>query len=153
VARILIVGCGCRGQALARGLHAAGHAVRGTTRSPARTTAIEAAGAEPIIADPDRVGTLVPALDGATILCHLLGEATARPLHTTRLETLLHHTIDTTVRAVIYERSPHFPEGASIAETKCAQNKIPLTLLEAEPDDWLPTALRAINALLQGEPG
>ena len=36
VARVLIVGCGCRGQALARELRAAGHAVRGTTRDPAR---------------------------------------------------------------------------------------------------------------------
>ena len=34
MARVLIVGCGGRGQALARELAAAGHAVRGTTRSP-----------------------------------------------------------------------------------------------------------------------
>ena len=33
VARVLIVPCGCRGQALARELRAAGHAVRGTTRA------------------------------------------------------------------------------------------------------------------------
>ena len=36
MARVLIVGCGGRGQALARELVAAGHAVRGMTRDPAR---------------------------------------------------------------------------------------------------------------------
>ena len=34
MARVLIVPCGCRGRALAAELAAAGHAVRGTTRSP-----------------------------------------------------------------------------------------------------------------------
>ena len=43
MARVLIVGCGGRGQALARELVAAGHAVRGTTRDPARADAIAAA--------------------------------------------------------------------------------------------------------------
>jgi 3-hydroxyisobutyrate dehydrogenase-like beta-hydroxyacid dehydrogenase len=47
VARILIVGCGCRGQGLARDLRAAGHAVRGTTRDPGKLAAIAATGAEP----------------------------------------------------------------------------------------------------------
>ena len=37
---MLIIGCGGRGQALARDLVAAGHAVRGTTRSSARGGAI-----------------------------------------------------------------------------------------------------------------
>ena len=35
MARVLIVGCGGRGRALARELVAAGHTVRGTTRDPA----------------------------------------------------------------------------------------------------------------------
>ena len=47
MARVLIVGCGCRGRALAADLRGAGHAVRGTTRDPGRTAAIAAAGAEP----------------------------------------------------------------------------------------------------------
>jgi len=46
VARVLIVGCGCRGQALAGALVAAGHAVRGTTRALARLADIEASGAQ-----------------------------------------------------------------------------------------------------------
>ena len=67
MARVLIVPCGCRGQALARELVAAGHAVRGTTRSPDRTTAIAEAGAEPYVGDPDRIGTLMGALAGVTV--------------------------------------------------------------------------------------
>ena len=66
VARVLIVGCGCRGQALARDLVAAGHAVRGTTRDQANAGAIRAAGAEPYVGDPDRIGTLMDALAGVT---------------------------------------------------------------------------------------
>ena len=58
MARVLIVGCGCRGRALAEDLRAAGHAVRGTTRDPARAAAIAAAGAEPYVGDPDRIGSL-----------------------------------------------------------------------------------------------
>jgi len=64
VARVLIVGCGCRGQALAREIVAAGHAVRGTTRDPARTEAIRVAGAEAYVGDPDRIGTLMDGLAG-----------------------------------------------------------------------------------------
>jgi Trk K+ transport system NAD-binding subunit len=41
LARVLIVGCGCRGVVLARSLLADGHAVRGTTRRPERAAVIE----------------------------------------------------------------------------------------------------------------
>ena len=60
LARVLIVGCGCRGQSLAGALVAGGHAVRGTTRDAARLGDIEASGAQAVVADPDRLGTLVP---------------------------------------------------------------------------------------------
>src|SRR4051795_2300411 len=89
MARILIVGCGGRGQALARDLVAGGHAVRGTTRDPRRFPEIEAAGAaaraptraprrfresgaggaEPYLGDPDRVMTLMDALTATTVVC------------------------------------------------------------------------------------
>jgi Trk K+ transport system NAD-binding subunit len=66
MARCLIIGCGCRGQSLARELVARGHAVRATTRDPGRVDAVAATGAEPIVGDPDRVGTLAPALEHVT---------------------------------------------------------------------------------------
>src|ERR687897_2702608 len=84
MARVLIIGCGCRGQALARELRAAGHAVRGTTRDPARFAAIEAAGAEPYLGDPDRIATLMEALAGVSIVCWLMGTAGAAPPVPTR---------------------------------------------------------------------
>ena len=107
MARVLIVGCGCRGQALARELVAAGHAVRGTTRDPAKADAIRAAGAEPYVGDPDRIATLMEALTGVTILCWLMGSATGDPervfaLHDGRLRMLWEKLVDTPVRGVVY---------------------------------------------------
>ena len=68
MARVLIVGCGCRGRALAAELVAAGHTVRGTTRDPARAELIRAAGAEPCVADADRIGALMDAVVGVSVL-------------------------------------------------------------------------------------
>jgi uncharacterized protein YbjT (DUF2867 family) len=73
VARVLIVGCGCRGVELARSLMAEGHAVRGTTRRPERAQELRALGIDPWVGDPDRVGSLVYAQDNVTVLCWLLG--------------------------------------------------------------------------------
>jgi uncharacterized protein YbjT (DUF2867 family) len=102
VARILIVGCGCRGAALARDLPE--HAVRGTTRSPDRIAELEKAGIDGVVADPDRLGTLVPALEGVTVVCWLMGGAVDSPeVHGARLRTLLEHLVDTPVRGFVYE--------------------------------------------------
>lgn len=158
MARVLIVGCGCRGQALARELTAAGHAVRGTTRKPERQRGIEAAGAEAFLADPDRVGTLIPAFAGVTVMCLLLGSATATrsqltSLHTTRLEMLLQRSIDTTVHGLLYEATGTIDQevlatGAKLVQEKCEHNGIRYRILRAEPKEWLTTASGAIEALL-----
>lgn len=162
MARVLIVGCGCRGQALARALRARGHAVRGTTRTQARRAAIEAAGAEVWIGDPDRVATIHYALDGVTILCWLLGSAAGSEeavaaLHGSRLGMLLERTIDTTVRGVVYEAAGSVPGdvlagGAAIVRGRCAYSEIPHALLTADPADghdaWLAAALAAVEQLL-----
>ena len=74
---MLIVGCGCRGRRLARDLIGEGHSVRGTTRDPARLGEIEAVGAEAEVADPDRVGTLLPLLQGVSAVCWVMGSASA----------------------------------------------------------------------------
>ena len=75
-----------------------------TTLDPADRPAIEAAGAECVIGDPDRVGTLRYALDNVTILMWLLGDDAREPLHGSRWKMMLERTIDTTVRGVLYER-------------------------------------------------
>lgn len=162
MARCLIIGCGCRGQMLARGLRERGHLVRGTTRSPARGPAIEATGAEALIADPDRVGTILPALDHVSAACVLLGsvEGTSEELsalHGPRLETLLLHVIDTTVHGVIYEAAgtveqPILDAGAELVRARCRLSRIPFVLLERAPaadyDAWLAAALGAVDRVL-----
>jgi hypothetical protein len=104
VARVLIVGCGCRGQALARELSGE-HAVRGTSRSPERVSAlVEKTGIEGVVADPDRLATIVPVLAGVSVVCWLMGTADRSPeLHGTRLQTLAEHLVDTPVRGLVYE--------------------------------------------------
>ncbi len=164
MARVLIVGCGCRGQALARALRAQGHAVRGTTRDAVRRGAIEAAGAEVWVGDPDRIATISYALDGVTILCWLMGSAEGpaeklEALHGSRLRMLLERTIDTTVRGLLYESAGTVDpgllgSGAATVRAACEKSEIPHALLEADPADhdaWLAAALAQVHELLAFE--
>jgi uncharacterized protein YbjT (DUF2867 family) len=134
VARVLIVPCGCRGQALARELVAAGHAVRGTTRSEARTGPIASAGAEPYVGDPDRISTLMDALAGVTVVCWLLGGVPDRDLHGGRLRMLFEKLVDTPVRGVVYERA--LPEGEAIARDAAERWRIPVEIIDPEADAY-----------------
>jgi nucleoside-diphosphate-sugar epimerase len=133
VARVLIVGCGCRGQALARDLVAAGHAVRGTTRSEERTAAIAEAGAEPYVGDPDRIGTLMGALAGVTIVCWLLGDVPEGDLHGGRLRMLFEKLVDTPVRGVVYERAY---DGEANALDAAERWRIPVEIIDPGGDAY-----------------
>ena len=159
--RALIVGGGCRGLELARGLVAEGHAVRAVTRTEAGRPAIEAAGAECWIGDPDVIGTLRYALDNVTVLLWLLGTATGdreqvAALHGSRLRMMLEKTTDTTVRGVVYEAAGTVEEdvlAGGVDELRLAHrtNEIPFALLQADPADrtaWLAAAREAIESLL-----
>jgi nucleoside-diphosphate-sugar epimerase len=157
VARVLIVGCGCRGRALAERLVADGYAVRGTTRRPAATAAIETAGAEGVVADPDRLGTLVPRLAGVSAVCWLLGSAAGAPeLHGARLRTLLERLVDTPVRGVVYEAagsaSPRLLAGGAAAVREAsARWRIPVEVVDEDPArhaDWLAAMTAAVARLL-----
>jgi hypothetical protein len=162
VARILIVGGGCRGRQLAAAVVSAGHVVRVTTRTEASRSPIEATGAECWIGTPDRLATLRAALDSVTILCWLLGSAVGsaqelRELHTSRLQFFLTQAIDTTVRGFLYEaRGSSGPpqllrEGAQIVLAIAERNAIPARLLEVDPNDtlaWLGAARADIDSLL-----
>jgi uncharacterized protein YbjT (DUF2867 family) len=127
LARVLIVPCGCRGRELARELVAAGHAVRGTTRDPGRTEAIAAAGAEPYVGDPDRIGTLMGALTGVTVLCWLFGGVPDPDLHGGRLRMLFEKLVDTPVRGVVYEAA--LPAGERIARDAAERWRIPVEVV------------------------
>jgi nucleoside-diphosphate-sugar epimerase len=157
VARFLIVGCGCRGQSLARELIAAGHPVRGTTRDRARVPAIEAAGAEAVVADPFRLQTLMPHLDGASAVLWLMGTAngsadSVEAVHGTRLESMLELIVDTHARGFLYETGGVARELGVHAAT-CAREVygMPLAILETAPSDhdrWLADAREAALGLL-----
>lgn len=158
MARCLIIGCGCRGRLLARELIARGHAVRGTTRDPANREAIETAGAEAVIADPDRVVTLAPVFEHVGVAFVLLGSARGdASLHGTRLEMLLHRMVDTTVRGIVYEArgsvDPALLEaGAAMVRNFCEDARIPYALLESDPTDhaaWVTEAAGAADQVLQ----
>ena len=139
MARVLIVGCGCRGQELARSLVAAGHAVRGTTRDPVRAEAISATGAEPYLGDPDRIATLMDALTGVTVLVWLFGTVPDPDLHGGRLRMMFEKLVDTPVRGVVYEGTPG---GGDVARMASQTWNIPLEVL-SDGD-----ALGAVNRLL-----
>jgi prephenate dehydrogenase len=163
LARCLIIGCGCRGRLLARELRSEGHVVRGTTRSAERLIDIEASGAEAVVADPDRVATLVDSLAYVSVVCVLLGSAAGSApelaaLHGTRLEMLLTKLVDTTVRGVVYEARGSVEAGVltggaervrSFAERSLAS----YVLLHADPErpaEWVDAAAGAVRQVMGG---
>lgn len=155
------MGCGCRGRELAGRLLAAGHAVRGTTRDPARVAEIEAAGAEGVVADPDRLGTLLPGIEGISVICWLLAGATGEParvaaLHGPRLRSLLERLVDAPVRGFVYEAAGSvdagtLDEGAAIVRSANDTFHIPVEILSADPGDhagWVGESLAAVQRVL-----
>ena len=161
MARVLIVGCGCRGRELARDLVVEMHAVRGTTRDPAAVEGIDAAGAEGVVADPDRLGTLLPLLAGVTVVCWLMGSAEgedAAALHGDRLESLLAKLVDSGVRGVVYEAAGSVDaallyDGAEMVRAAGATNSMPVAVIDTAPDDhaaWLQAAKEAVGRVLAG---
>ena len=159
-----MVGGGCRGLDLARDLIAEGHAVRAVTRRPEARAAIEAAGAECWLGDPDVIGTLRYALDNVTVLLWLLGTARGpadkvAALHGSRLRMMLDKTADTTVRGVVYEAAGTV--GREVLETGVEEvrrarrtNEIPFALVEVDRSDraaWLSAGRAAIDALLTAD--
>jgi nucleoside-diphosphate-sugar epimerase len=156
----LIVGCGCRGRALAAALAGEGHAVRGTTRDPGRIPEIEASGAEGAVVDPDRLATVMPQLAGVSVVCWLLGSldagAAASDLHGPRLRTLLERLVDTPVRGVVYEAAgsvdPDVLSAGEAAVHEAADRwRIPAEVVDADPADretWVGAMTAAIGRLL-----
>lgn len=161
MARLLILGGGCRGLGLARGVVGEGDAARIVTRDESRRSEIEGAGAECWIGDPDRLGTLRGALEGVTIACWLLGSAAGTEeelsaLHGPRLRSFIGQAIDTTIRGFVYEAAGTVPpallgEGERLAVATCQRNEIPLRVLRADPTaaGWQQEARYAVGNLLK----
>ena len=163
--RALIVGGGCRGLDVTRALVADGHAARVVTRTEAGRGAIEAAGGECWIGDPDVVGTLRYALENVTLVLWLLGTASGTDaerlaaLHGSRLRMMLEKTTDTTVRGVIYEAAGTVGAevlAAGVAEMEHARrtNEIPFAVIDADPRGdravWLAQVRASVERLPAG---
>jgi nucleoside-diphosphate-sugar epimerase len=141
----LIIGCGCRGRELGERLLAEGWAVRGTSRREEGLAAIEAAGIEATLADPDRVGTVLELVGDVAVVFHLLGSASGEPetlaeIHGPRLERLLEKVVDTPVRGVVYEAigsvdGAVLAGGAELVGVASRTWRIPAEIVTAEPND------------------
>ncbi len=144
MARALIVGCGCRGRELGERLLAEGWAVRGTSRREEGLAAIEAAGIEPALADPDRVGTVLELVGDVAVVYLLLGSAAGdsealAALHGPRLERLLERLVDTPVRGVVYEAAGSvdaevLAAGAEIVRAAGRTWRIPVEVVGRETE-------------------
>jgi len=163
VARALIVGCGCRGRLLGERLAADGWAVRGTSREESRLAAIEAAGIEPALADPNRPGTLLELVVDVAVVFYLLGSAEGEDdlldaIHRPRLERLMEHLVDTPVRGFVYEGAGSAdPEllaaGAEIVRVAGRTWRIPVAVVEADPGQpaaWVEEMRQAALGAISG---
>jgi uncharacterized protein YbjT (DUF2867 family) len=136
VARALIVGCGCRGRELGERLLAEGWAVRGTSRREEGLAAIEAAGIEPALADPDRPGTILELVNDVTVLVLLFGSVSGSDeevaaIHGPRLERLMERLVETPVRGVVYEGTE---AGSEVVRVAGRTWRIPVESVAIEDD-------------------
>jgi nucleoside-diphosphate-sugar epimerase len=148
VARLLLVGCGCRGRELGRTLRDDGWEVRGTTRDRDRLEEIERGGIEAVVAEPDRVGTVLDHVGDVAVVAWLLGSADGdaeaiAAVHGPRLERLLEELVDTPVRGFVYEaagsvQSSLLRGGADAVRAASQRWRIPVEVLEQDPAEWRP---------------
>lgn len=140
-----------------------GWAVRGTSRTEDGLAAIEAAGIEPALADPDRPGTLLELVVDVAVVFYLLGSATGErelldAIHRPRLERLLEHLVDTPVRGFVYEGAGSVdPEllaaGAELVRSAGRTWRIPVAVVEADPGDpdtWAEEMRKAALGAISG---
>lgn len=126
--------------------------MRGTTRREDQLPAIERTGAEAVLADPDRVATLAPALANVGVVVFLLGSAQGtkeqlEALHGPRLQMLLTRVLDSPARAFVYESGSAavVTRGAELVTTFCERSHIPSRIVSAaDPGLWAD----AVEALL-----
>jgi hypothetical protein len=167
VARLLILGGGCRGRQLAAEVVSEGHAARIVTRSEVGRETIEATGSQCFVGDPNRLGTLRGALEGVTVACWLLATATGsseelNDMYLSRLPAFLGAAVDSTMRGFVYEApagaagvdgefASAIGEGGRAVEDVAARNAISIAALTADPHDvdlWMRAARATLSPYL-----
>lgn len=160
MARALLVGCGCHARDVAEILIGEGWSVRGTTRRAEGLELIERCGAEPALADPDRVGTIVELVGDVTVVCWLLGSAeggsgVAGALHRERLPSLLGKLVDTPVRGFVYEAAgtvegPTLVAGEAALMDAAERWRIPVRCVRTSRDsgEWAQGVAHACSAVI-----
>lgn len=114
--------------------------MRGTTRSEEGVEAIEAAGIEAALADPDQPGTLLDLVGDVTVVYWLLGSAAGDPenvarIHAPRLERFLERLVETPVRRFVYEAGGSvdpsiLSRGISVVEAATRTWHIPVEIVD-----------------------
>lgn len=135
--------------------------VRGTTRDPRSLEAIEAVCGEAAVADPDRLGTLLPVLAGVSVICWLMGSAAGTPdsiraLHGLRLQSLLAKLVDTPVRGLVYEAggtvgTEALAEGGVAVRAAAVTYRMPARVVEQAPEtgpQWVAAMCSAVDEVL-----
>lgn len=132
--------------------------MRGTSRREEGLGAIEAAGIEPALANPERPGTILELVSDVAVLVLLLGgaEGSAEELaaiHGPRLERLMEHLVETPVRGVLYEGTE---SGEEIVRNAARTWRIPVRIL-ARPQKPVQNPgfcglADEVRAVLAGEP-
>ena len=124
--------------------------------------AIEAAGLEAAVADPDRPGTVLDLVGDVAVIHWLLGSARAGPeviasIHGPRLRSLLEKLVDTPVRGFVYEaagavQQAHLGRGTEAVREAGERWRIPFEVVSQDPADhdaWLEAMAGATTRLLQ----
>jgi hypothetical protein len=160
LARVLIVGCGCRGRELGAELAGLGWRVRGTSRGSRGLEAIQAAGFEAAAADPERPGTVLDLCGDVAVVVWLLGAAVGdaesiSAIHRPRLERLLEKIVDSPVRGFAYEDAGPvdaalLSAGRGIVERAGETWRIPVAFLGSRREEpgWAEASAELVAGLL-----
>jgi hypothetical protein len=157
LARALIVGCGRLGTVLGMELAADGWAVRGTSRTEAGAQRIERAGLHGVVADPDRVGTVLEHVGDVAVVAWALGEAsgpTAQAVNGPRLERTLERLVDTPVRGFVLDAPADGAEAIDLVAAATATWRLPSRVVEVPRSgagEWVSAMRAAVESVIGGE--
>jgi hypothetical protein len=100
-------------------------------------------------------------LPGVSAVCWLMGSASGdgvEALHGPRWQAMLERLVDTPVRGVVYEAAGSLPapvleQGAALARTAADTHRMPVEVVEVDPQDtgvWVAAMGDAVEAVLTG---